>query len=398
MANWRDELQTASFRGVQFHVTSAEQSGGRELGEHTVRFSEKAPYLEDLGKTGQSFPVEAVVVGDEYRSAVSTLLKALEQPGSGQLVHPAFGVRTVSVKTFRKREESSALGKATISIEFVENSAPVAPTATVDALSVVKSAASALSLSAANAFVMTAVGLTDTATTAFGATQSLVNDSIGKLSRGLSALPIPAELLSPFRRELLSPSVLVSSFTGAPAAYFPALLSVAFSRSEDALAGTQTINRVAAILSLYEKVAAPLPDDATDEQQANFMAVVLLMQRQVLSSAASLVITQQFDSYDDALIARASVVDAIDRHAEASVDDTYASLVDLRIAVANAVPGVDSRLPRLQMHTPAVGVPSLVLAHRLYGDVEREEEIISRNHLRFPAFVPAGRALEVLSV
>ena len=43
----------------------------------------------------------------------------------------------------------------------------------------------------------------------------------------------------------------------------------------------------------------------------------------------------------------------------------------------------------LRPYQPRLAVPSLVLAHRLYGDALRGSEIVTRNKLRHPGFVPA---------
>jgi prophage DNA circulation protein len=40
-------------------------------------------------------------------------------------------------------------------------------------------------------------------------------------------------------------------------------------------------------------------------------------------------------------------------------------------------------------------LPALVVAHRVYGDATRADEIVSRNRVRHPGFVPGGIALEV---
>jgi len=42
-------------------------------------------------------------------------------------------------------------------------------------------------------------------------------------------------------------------------------------------------------------------------------------------------------------------------------------------------------------------MPAIVLAYRLYGDAERADEIVARNRVRHPGFVPGGQPLEVLS-
>ncbi len=54
-------------------------------------------------------------------------------------------------------------------------------------------------------------------------------------------------------------------------------------------------------------------------------------------------------------------------------------------------------LARIVSSTPARTEPALLIAHRLYGDASRADEIIARNKIAHPLFVPGGTPLEVLS-
>jgi prophage DNA circulation protein len=46
---------------------------------------------------------------------------------------------------------------------------------------------------------------------------------------------------------------------------------------------------------------------------------------------------------------------------------------------------------------PQATQPALVLAYSLYEDASRDADIIARNNVRHPGFVPGGRTLEVLA-
>lgn len=57
-------------------------------------------------------------------------------------------------------------------------------------------------------------------------------------------------------------------------------------------------------------------------------------------------------------------------------------------------------LARLFSYTPKATEPALVIANRIYGTVDieaRTAEIVSRNKVRHPGFVPGGIALELLT-
>jgi prophage DNA circulation protein len=52
-------------------------------------------------------------------------------------------------------------------------------------------------------------------------------------------------------------------------------------------------------------------------------------------------------------------------------------------------------LARLGTYTPLTVLPALVLAHRIYQDATRADELVARNGISHPAFMPAV-ALEIL--
>jgi prophage DNA circulation protein len=77
-------------------------------------------------------------------------------------------------------------------------------------------------------------------------------------------------------------------------------------------------------------------------------------------------------------------------------DSMFAPLRDLRSQLAK---DFRDRAPvtRLTTITLQSGIPAAVLAHRLYGDATRADEIVARNKLSHPLFVPADESLEVLN-
>ncbi|MBE0530402.1 MAG: DNA circulation protein, partial [Rhodospirillales bacterium] len=62
-----------------------------------------------------------------------------------------------------------------------------------------------------------------------------------------------------------------------------------------------------------------------------------------------------------------------------------------RDVAARALP-----LPRLRRVTIDSVLPARVVAHQLMGDGRRADDVVARNHIGHPAFVPAGVPLEIL--
>ena len=121
------ELNIASFRGVQFYVKSATTSGGRKQLKHEYPNSPKQK-IQDLGFMPRNFKLQAVIAatydsnGNEtssYRANRDALLAALEEEGNGTLSHPFFDASIeVTARPFTLDESMSNIGRADISLEF----------------------------------------------------------------------------------------------------------------------------------------------------------------------------------------------------------------------------------------------------------------------------------------
>jgi hypothetical protein len=142
----------------------------------------------------------------------------------------------------------------------------------------------------------------------------------------------------------------------------------------------------------------PAGSTATRIQDAVNWDVLLGVARTVpLVQAATLAPVASYDSYDAALAVRDAIAGAIDDLSDGAGDESFAALAQLRADLVQAVPGVESDLPRILRYTPPSTVPSLVLAHRLYGDLSREADLVTRNAIPRPGFILGGVELQVLS-
>jgi prophage DNA circulation protein len=133
------------------------------------------------------------------------------------------------------------------------------------------------------------------------------------------------------------------------------------------------------------------------QERENVNALVGLIRVLALARAAELAAVEPFVTYDAAVAMREAIASRIDVELDAADDSTFAALEQLRADLASTLPGEASDLPRLARYTPPVTVPSLVLAHRLYGDLSREPDLVARNRIQNPCFIVGGTELEVLS-
>mgnify|MGYP001305509633 CR=1 FL=1 len=106
----------------------------------------------------------------------------------------------------------------------------------------------------------------------------------------------------------------------------------------------------------------------------------------------------EFESHDQAIKIRNALGDQLDTLAEDAADPVYRTLAGLRAAMVADIGARGADLARIDHATLPQTMPALVVAHRLYGDATRADEIVTRNRgiVRHPGFVPGGTPLEIL--
>lgn len=391
---WRDQWQTASFRGVKFRFRSASAVLGRRNVVHSYPGRDD-PYVEDMGRKAREFTLEAFVLGSDYMAWRDQLEVACEQSGPGELVHPTRGRMQVAVQDCRPTESVDAGGMASFSLSFIEAGGNSFPTVRVDTQAAITVAADdAVAASIADfadkfsiAGMPSFVGVRALASvnaaldTAYGATLrgfAQVNVLPG-IYADLSTLQGQAEqwlsLPSTLGEKLAAQVAMIGDLFESEHAYTAGGAVAEFSGTANSGTGT------------------PAQAQATQ----NDAAVAQLMQRCGLVVAARAAGAMTYASSNDALVVRDSLVDRLDAAAETASDEVYFALCNLRAVLVRDIGARAADLVQLMQYTPRATTPAIVLAYLLYGDAERADEIVARNRVRHAGFVPGGEPLEVLS-
>ncbi len=124
-----------------------------------------------------------------------------------------------------------------------------------------------------------------------------------------------------------------------------------------------------------------------------------LLRRAALVQLARACAAYQPTSYDDARSLRAAACALLDaeilRAGDAGEDAVYTAFRALRIAVARDLAARGDPLPRLRDVEVIRPLPAAVLAHGLYGDGRRGDELVQKADPVHPLFMPTK--LRVLS-
>lgn len=398
---WRDRLKDASFRGAAFQVETHDHEFGRRGETHEYPLRPK-PWREDLGRMARQYRVEAFILGDDYDQARDALITACETQGPGTLVHPYLGTLNVAVLRGRVRETLAQGGRASFDIEFVEAGDDVNPGAITDTAAVTVLRADDLQAAAATDFSsgFTVNALPDFVPAAAG---DIVGNAVDAAERAVRGLTGSGSALFGFitqaealRTQVLTLANIPAQLAGQVQGVFQTIRTLA-NTPRDALAALRPLFDFG---SGFPAIAPVTPARAA--QAANQAALVGLVRQAAAGEAAQCVAQIDFTSYQDAAGIRDDVADLIDGVAltagDAGDDQAYDALLALRLAVIADVTARGASLARIFAYPHLVVEPALVIAQRLYGDATRDLEIVARNDIRHPGFVPAGISLELLSL
>ena len=394
---WRESLLDASFRGVPFFISGHESEVGRRVQVHEYPLRD-LPYTEDLGRLAQSFSVDAYVLGNDYMQVRDALLVAIEKAGAGPLVHPWLGQLSVTVLRCRLRESTEEGGMARFAIEFIEAGDALYPDATASTGAAVAAAADDATALVADGFAQRH-WLSKKPEFVAAASEAIYGDALNQIQGAVSKVRAVADEVAALnrniegqQRDLLTLLFDPASAAQAMVANIRTLIRNVTTGPDDALALARVFYRFGSLL--------PTPMVTTPSRRVvatNQVELVRLVRVTAVSEGARAASAVAFASYPDAIAARDDLLDVIDTTLEDAPDDLFTSLRMLRAAVVRDAAARDADLARVTAYTPRSTAPALVLAQRLYADAKREGELITRNRLRHPLFVPGGQALEVLT-
>lgn len=381
---WREKMRPAKFRGLSFFVEASELEGGRRLVVDQFPHRDD-PFARDMGRAARRFSVDGYVLGADYLDQKQQLQTALEIAGPGELDHPYYGVKRVAVESYRLRESSREGGIVRFSASFVETPAqPVQPTALVDGVGKLRSA-----VGAARSALRADFLANYNPGAHLASLQTAVRSATFAIDNARSTITGSVQTIALLKRRVSNLQSSIAGLVEAPGDLF------------DAFAGIFGVfGSPFALRRVYDFDAGTRPTGSTPERQketANYDALRWMIQRAALVQAIDLLPDQTLESYEVAVSTRDTFADLLDDQLDKSSDDAFTSLGQVRTELSRAIPGTNAGLAHLLSYTPVVTLPSVVLAHRLYGGVSREQDLVDRNHLRHPGFVPGGAALEVLS-
>lgn len=376
MATWRDRKQPASFRGVPFYVDADELSAGRRGQVHEYPQRDK-PFVEDLGRKARKFTITAYVVGNDYMDRRDALLKAVEEAGSGTLVHPDFGSLTVNVDPESDCRFSHARDQGgnycAIQLSFVETGELAFPSARVDTAAKAWGQADILDEAAADDFSRGFV--------LDGWPDFVADGALADLQDGIA-----------FAQRVLGGGFSSGGLSGQLASLLHSPLSLAGSVQSmfQGFGGGQGDAWALSNASAFQPSRAVSAATPSRRREAdNQAAVASLFRRASLAQATRAASVTRWPVRDDAMTTRDALVGRYRAEEDVTTDDAvFRALTETRLATSRDIGERAKPLPQLRAVEPPGPVPALVLAYELYESTGREGDIVTRNGIIHPGFVP----------
>ncbi len=395
--SWKDGLQRGSFRGVEFFIDTHSLAGGRRTVQHEF-VDRDTPFAEDLGRKARNFTLEIHLIGDDYFQRRDQLIAALEQRGSGELIHPYLGQREVNVSGYSVSEDTLEGRIVRFSITFIEAGSNIFPSIEEDRAATLLDFAEASLDSAKEKFagsfsvfqqpgfvVESAQALVEQAADAFESATSV----IAQTTEDATELAFQIRNLKADALDLIqAPGQLADRLADSMR-----LLSSVATNADDASNSFSTMFEFG-----EDETENPFSTPTRDQENTNRLNFNNYIRDVAIISATEEAIDRNFATIQDALNTQQELKELLNRQSDTAEDiNFFQNMNDLAASLVKTVPDVDNDLPNVVTVTLQDTTNSVVLAYDLFEDIDQEQEIIDRNNIRNPSFIVGGTELEVIN-
>ncbi|WP_336033404.1 DNA circularization N-terminal domain-containing protein [Acinetobacter bereziniae] len=386
---WSTDLLDASFRGVQFECTSTDDSVSKALSIKQAPYSNDAT-IEDMGNNPRDISLNALYSGEDYKTWLDALEAALLATGSGELIHPIYGIQQVHVVNYNVTHNADNFDSCTIAMKFIlakdkkrELFVPVVVQQKIAIPSIVDIPASSLEkllkqleLVNPNKF-FTVVNNLRNGINKFRAGMNIVKTTVDNL---LAPASVIVGLVDDVTK-LVTFDTNISAISKWRDLIHRVKRFEKLFQNDDSPAEVKQLWRatqVAAIVAVTQEIVSKVRQEIAEDKIISLtpidLALIRQQNRQTLQQA----------------IAEERLIDSIDSVSQIAIYKSIADQVHLQIQEL-----IETRPP---ITTTQILAPCTLhwLAHQLYGDFKRAEEIQHLNpYLENPALLQTGMELTV---
>ena len=364
------------WRGLEFEWQSEGIDGGKRIALHQYPFK-KEFNTKDLGCNPHRYSVEGVICGDELRDRVREFVSALDEEGPGELYDPYLNEDIqVQVESWTISPVKTNLTSVRFFATFVQAGAAIAPLVGDSTLALMATAVDDLERDTFAAF-QNSFEIT-------GRAGAVVNEAIQDTNATWS---------------YIAESYRFSYTGGAQVDFTPPGFETILTSGQandlevlfDSIEEQFTDDRVLAFFQTVAAIDIQAPDLSIPGGQIayrNALALEAATARLAFARYASFLINREYCSQQEALVAISKlrslanrILERADALGDLEVRQDVACLVSLGAGIAN-------NLPSLAIWERSNTSSALALAHEIYCDSGRAEELIKLNCAINGSFIP----------
>lgn len=407
--DWPSTLRRASFRGVAFFVETDDVETGRRLIVHEFP-KRDVPYVEDMGRKANRISVTAYLVGDAADSEAMSLRGACESAGAATLVLPMERLKA-HCESCKRNFKKDQLGYVAFDLQFVREGTGSSPEPAPYLARLTSSAADA-----------TVTPLTDTFSSSYRVTgqAGFVRDESADEIRSIAAAIDAVRAVLPLSDTKGPPvtAAVQDLYDDAEALVDVGAVGDIWTQTTFQAASAGSID--APVVSRIAGLVASMREAATDPEavvrefedllsygldsdgqaatpssrqlRENRSALALALRVAALSQWVVAMTEVEYGDRRAAIQARANVSEAIEselsRLTTRKAYGLFVAVSDLRGVATAFFSSLITDLAPVVIVSTVVPMPSLWLAHMLYGDASRADELAKRNRVIHPSFMP----------
>ena len=394
MTDLRDWIRTigrASFKGQPFFVDRVGEDGGRGLVIHKFPNRDQ-PYIEDLGEEPRTFSVTAYLHGNDVDAVGAAFTELMASRGPGLLTLPVRAAVMVRAHTVKRADEKDKLGYIAFDCQFVREGAAFALVSLPALLNAAYGGIDAVAglIGATLVRGVTVAGVPDHVTAAVYDTLAAGAATFDAVRLSNAVEPAAsatlrdrlAEFVDAAGDRIVDLTTMAGDLVGIARDLAEAMpADIAFS----VMLGVADVFAPVAPASSYTSPSArSVAINAAEASRAVRLAA--------LSAFTDSILRRSYASRPEGVSARADVAVRFDDEMNdahgADNAALYVAMQDMRGAVVDYLSRLIADLAPVLTVSANRSLPSLFWAWRLYADPMRAGELVARNSVRHPSFMP----------
>lgn len=409
--DWLSTLRPASYRGVPFQIERDAGEYGKRVQVHEYP-NRETWYPEELGQKARYYRLTAYLASDTIDAELSALVTACTTPGSGTLMLPLEGPKRAICLTVKTNREKNKAGYLAVDMEFVEDPGvgPAPYPTRLFARRVLLSADTALRL-IADGFAAR-YRTVDVPGFVIVTGAAVVRALASTIEAARSRLPISGEQAASIRQmaidlyadadtlaragsagDLYSQTSWVRRQSESPAG-LPGRIAEVLVALRTAAPVDAAGEALAEIAGFVSGVSLSAATPGRRREAENVAAIEAMARQTAIAEYAATLAGRTFASRREAVTARAEIVETIEAELGLARDSRDRHGVEAMTSVRDAIVEHLSRsiadLAPVVTVSTSVQMPAIYWSYRLYGDAGRAGELVSRNRVKHPGFMPAG--------